>query len=236
MGRGISYLAFGVALGAAVAAYAAGVAVPAAIAGADPLQRFARVFDKVKESYVDKPDEDKMVVGAINGMLASLDPHSAYLDAKALGEFQTTMKGEEFGGLGLEVMQEGGLVRVVSPIDDTPAARAGMMSGDVVTAIDDAPVQGMTLKEAVDKMRGPAKSPVRLTVERGSKGDVKEFTIVREIIHVQSVRAHLEGGVRTSSNIAVTPCRVALFEADLVERSHLEELSAGHRREDGARD
>ena len=135
-----------------------------------------------------------MVKAAINGMLASLDPHSTYFDPKALNDFQTTMKGEEFGGLGLEVMQEGGLVKVVSPIDDTPAARAGMMSGDLVTRIDDTPVKGLTLKEAVDKMRGPAKSSVKLTVERGTNKDLKEFTIVREIIHVQPVRSHLEGG------------------------------------------
>ena len=126
MPRGISYLAFGVAFGAAVASYVAG---GSASTGTDQVALFSRVVDKVNEYYVDKPDENKMVVAAINGMLASLDPHSTYLDAKALTDFQTTMKGEEFGGLGLEVMQEGGLVRVVSPIDDTPAARAGMMSG-----------------------------------------------------------------------------------------------------------
>ena len=146
------------------------------------------------KSYVDPPDEAKVMEGAINGMLASLDPHSNYLDAKALSEFQVTMKGEEFGGLGLEVMQDGGLVRVVSPIDETPAARAGMMSGDLIVKIDDTPVQGLSLKEAVDKMRGPAKTSVRLTVSRGEAKDVKEFTIVREIIHVQPVRSHVESG------------------------------------------
>ena len=135
-----------------------------------------------------------MTEAAINGMLASLDPHSTYLDPKQLNEFQTTMKGEEFGGLGLEVMQDGGLVRVVSPIDDTPAARAGLLSGDLIVKIDDTPVQGLSLKEAVDRMRGPARSSVRLTVNRGPNKDVKEFTIVREIIHVQPVRSHVESG------------------------------------------
>jgi carboxyl-terminal processing protease len=143
---------------------------------------------------VDAPDAAKVMEGAINGMLASLDPHSNYLDPKALSEFQVTMKGEEFGGLGLEVMQDGGLVRVVSPIDETPAARAGLMSGDLIVKIDDTPVQGLSLKEAVDKMRGPAKTSVRLTVSRGEAKDVKEFTIVREIIHVQPVRSHVESG------------------------------------------
>ena len=135
-----------------------------------------------------------MIELAIGGMLASLDPHSTYFDPKALNEFQTTMKGEEFGGLGLEVMQDEGLVRVVSPIDDTPAARAGMLSGDLITKIDDTPVQGLSLKEAVDRMRGTAKTSVRLTVSRGEAKDLKEFMIVREIIRVQPVRSHVEGG------------------------------------------
>ncbi|MBV8663918.1 MAG: S41 family peptidase [Hyphomicrobiales bacterium] len=194
MPRGISYLAFGAALGAAIAAYSGGGSAPAATAAADQLSLFTHVFEKVREAYVDKPDDDKLVVGAINGMLASLDPHSSYLDAKALGDFQTTMKGEEFGGLGLEVMEEDGLVRVVSPIDETPAARAGMMSGDVITGIDDTPVKGLSLKEAVDKMRGPAKSSVRLKVLRGSAKEPREFTIVREIIKVLPVRSRVEAG------------------------------------------
>jgi len=194
MPRGISYLAFGAAFGAAIVSYAAGGAAPVPASSVDQLSLFSRVFDKVSETYVDKPDGDKMVVAAINGMLASLDPHSTYLDAKALNDFQTTMKGEEFGGLGLEVMQEGGLVRVVSPIDDTPAARAGMMSGDVITGIDDTPVQGLTLKEAVDKMRGPAKTSVRLKVSRGANKEAREFTIVREIIKVLPVRSRIQSG------------------------------------------
>ena len=135
-----------------------------------------------------------MTKAAIDGMLTSLDPHSNYLDAKALSDFQVNMKGEEFGGLGLEVMQDGGLVRVVSPIDDTPAARAGLMSGDMITRIDETAVQGLSLKEAVDRMRGKANTPVTLTITRGSAKDVKTFTIVREIIHVQPVRSRVEGG------------------------------------------
>jgi carboxyl-terminal processing protease len=196
--RGTTYLAVGVALGALVVglggpgATSAGPALGAQ--SANQLALFSRVFDKVRANYVDQTDDTKMVTGAINGMLASLDPHSAYLDAKALGDFQTSMRGEEFGGLGLEVMQEGGLVRVVSPIDDTPAARAGMLSGDVITAIDDTPVQGLTLKEAVDKMRGLAKTAVKLKVQRGNEKDPREFTIVREIIKVLPVRSHVESG------------------------------------------
>jgi carboxyl-terminal processing protease len=198
MSRAAPYLAVGVACGALAVAFGGGVASHATTSGdapaSDHLALFARVFETVRDAFVDEPDETKMVVGAVNGMLASLDPHSTYLDAKALGEFQNTMKGEEFGGLGLEVMQEGDLVRVVSPIDDTPAARAGLMSGDVITAIDDTPVKGLSLKEAVDRMRGPAKTSVKLKVERDGDKAPREFTIVREIIKVLPVRARLEGG------------------------------------------
>src|SRR5271165_2248343 len=194
MKKGLSYLAVGVVAGVALAGASQGAMHAAAASANDRLALFADIFNKVRDNYAEKPDDDKMIKGAIDGMLASLDPHSTYFDAKALQEFQTTMKGEEFGGLGLEVMMEDGLVKVVSPIDETPAARAGLISGDLVTRIDDTPVKGLTLKEAVDKMRGPAKSSVKLTVERGQNKDLKEYTIVREIIHVQSVRSHLEGG------------------------------------------
>jgi len=194
MTRGFSYLFLGVAIGAASALVAGGAPASVTATGEDGIALFRKVYEKALETYVDAPDEAKVMEGAINGMLASLDPHSNYLDPKALSEFQVTMKGEEFGGLGLEVMQDGGLVRVVSPIDETPAARAGMMSGDLIVKIDDTPVQGLSLKEAVDKMRGPAKSSVRLTVSRGDAKDIKEFTIVREIIHVQPVRSHVESG------------------------------------------
>jgi len=196
MPRGIAYLAFGVALGAAVALAGDAAPAKAPAAGASGLGLFRLVFEKFRDNdfYVDQPDETTMTKAAIDGMLASLDPHSSYLDAKALADFQTTMKGEEFGGLGLEVMQEGGLIRVVSPIDDTPAARAGMLSGDVITRIDDTPVQGLTLKQAVDKMRGPAQTTVRLSVTRGADKEAKLFTIVREIIKVLPVRSRVESG------------------------------------------
>ncbi len=194
MPKGLSYLAVGVVAGAALAGASHGVLKAATAAGNTGVPLFAEVFDKVRSNYAEKPDDDKLVRGAIDGMLASLDPHSTYFDPKALEDFQSSMKGEEFGGLGLEVMMEDGLVKVVSPIDDTPAARAGLLSGDLITRIDDIPVKGLTLKEAVDKMRGAAKSSVRLLIERGANKDSKEYTIVREIIHVQSVRSHIESG------------------------------------------
>src|SRR5271166_5173490 len=175
MTKSLPYLAAGVAAGVMLAGLSEGALQAAAAIGGDQLALFGEVFNKVRDNYAEKPDDDKLIKGAIDGMLASLDPHSTYFDPKALEDFQTSMKGEEFGGLGLEVMMEDGLVKVVSPIDDTP-------------------VKGLTLKEAVDKMRGPAKSSVRLMVERGANKDLKEYTIVREIIHVQSVRSHVEDG------------------------------------------
>jgi carboxyl-terminal processing protease len=194
MKKGYSYLLLGALVGVTLGGVSHGALRAASPSSNDQLTLFADVFNKVRDNYAEKPDDDKMVKGAINGMLTSLDPHSTYFDAKALQDFQSSMKGEEFGGLGLEVMMEDGLVKVVSPIDETPAARAGLMTGDRVTRIDDTPVKGLTLKEAVDKMRGPAKTSVRLLIERGSNKDPKEFTIVREIIHVQSVRSHVESG------------------------------------------
>ena len=194
MKRALTYLLCGVALGA-LGVFASGIVRASVTAtGADGLALFRQVYEKATQNYFEAPDEAKVMEGAINSMLASLDPHSNYLDPKALNDFQVTMKGEEFGGLGLEVMQDAGLVRVVSPIDETPAARAGLLSGDLITKIDDTPVLGLTLKEAVDRMRGTAKTPVRLTITRGDAKDIKEFTIVREIIRVQPVRSHLESG------------------------------------------
>ncbi len=188
MKKRLAYLAYGVAAGVLLAGASQGALRAAGSGANDKLAVFAEVFNKVRDNYAEKPDDEKLIKSAIDGMLASLDPHSSYFDPKALQDFQTSMKGEEFGGLGLEVMMEDGLVKVVSPIDDTPAARAGLMSGDLVTRIDETAVKGMSLKDAVERMRGPAKTSVKLTVERGSDKDVKQFTIVREIIHVQSVR------------------------------------------------
>jgi carboxyl-terminal processing protease len=199
MRRKISYLALGVAIGA-IGAGLAPYALPAlsqsafAAAAADTyreLNLFGDVFEKIRNDYVDKPDEAKLIEAAINGMLSSLDPHSSYMDAKAYQDMQVQTNGE-FGGLGIEVTQEDGLLKVVSPIDDTPASKAGVMSGDIITAIDDDSTQGMTLDQAVDKMRGAINSAVKIKVIRGASKEVKEFKIVRDIIKVQSVRSHVE--------------------------------------------
>ena len=129
------------------------------------LNLFGNVFERIKTSYVEKPDDSKLMEGAINGMISSLDPHSRYMNEKGWSEMQETTHGE-FGGLGIEVTMEDGLVKVVTPIDDTPAAKAGMLSGDVITQIDDEAVQGMTLEQAVSRMKGPANSKIRLKIAR----------------------------------------------------------------------
>jgi carboxyl-terminal processing protease len=137
------------------------------------LELFGEVLQRVRSDYVEKPDDSKLTEAAINGMLSSLDPHSYYLDPKALREMQAQTSGE-FGGLGLEVTMEDGLIKVVSPIDGTPAARAGLHSGDVITSLDKKEIRGLTLQEAVDKMRGAPRAPITLTIVReGVKQPIK---------------------------------------------------------------
>jgi carboxyl-terminal processing protease len=156
------------------------------------LNLFGDVFERVRADYVDKPDDKKLIEAAINGMLAGLDPHSNYMDPKSFTDMQVQTRGE-FGGLGIEVTMEDGLVKVVAPIDDTPAAKAGVMANDVITALDDDSVQGMTLNQAVDKMRGPVNTKIKLTIMRKGSDKPIEVTIVRDVIRVKSVRSHAEG-------------------------------------------
>src|SRR5262244_1249922 len=155
------------------------------------LNLFGEVFERVRAEYVDDVSDDTLVESAINGMLTSLDPHSNYLNTKNFNDMKVQTRGE-FGGLGIEVSMENGLVKVVSPIDDTPAARAGLKPGDLITHLDGDPVQGMTLPEAVEKMRGLVGSDIKLTIRREGKEpfDVK---LTRATIRIQSVRSHLEG-------------------------------------------
>src|SRR5262252_794087 len=117
------------------------------------LNLFGDIFERVRSHYVEKPDDSKLIESAINGMLSGLDPHSSYMDPKSFRDMQVQTRGE-FGGLGIEVTMEDGLVKVVAPIDDTPAAKAGVMAGDIITHLDDEAVSGLTLTQAVDKMRG----------------------------------------------------------------------------------
>jgi carboxyl-terminal processing protease len=199
MMRKVSYLVLGAAIGAAAVALgpqsAMLVSSGARAAAADTyrqLNLFGDVFEKIRTDYVEKPDEGKLVEAAINGMLSSLDPHSSYMDAKSFRDMQVQTKGE-FGGLGIEVTEEDGAIKVVTPIDDTPAAKAGILSGDIITDIDGEAVQGLTLNQAVDKMRGAINTSVTLKITRGPKKDVKEIKIVRDVIKIQSVRSHIEG-------------------------------------------
>ena len=134
----------------------------------------------------------KLVESAINGMLAGLDPHSSYMDPKSFRDMQVQTRGE-FGGLGIEVTMEDGLIKVVAPIDDTPAAKAGVMANDIITQLDDEAVQGLTLDQAVDKMRGPVNTKIKLTIMRKGADKPIDVTIVRDIIRVKSVRSHPEG-------------------------------------------
>jgi carboxyl-terminal processing protease len=149
------------------------------------LELFSDVLSRVQSDYVTETADDELIEAAINGMLQSLDPHSSYMPADAFRDMQVTTRGE-YGGLGLEVTMEEGFVKVVSPIDDTPAQRAGLKSGDFITAIDGAPILGMSLDDAVDKMRGAAGAAITITVAREGD-DVFDVTLVREVIRVKPV-------------------------------------------------
>jgi len=157
------------------------------------LNLFGDVFERVRADYVERPEDSKLVESAINGMLAGLDPHSSYMDPKSFRDMQVQTRGE-FGGLGIEVTMEEGLVKVVAPIDETPAAKAGVMANDIITHLDDEAVQGLTLNQAVDKMRGPVNTKIKLTIMRKGADKPIEVSIVRDIIRVKSVRWHPEGG------------------------------------------
>lgn len=164
------------------------------------MQLFGNVFERVRGDYVERPSEKALVEAAINGMLSSLDPHSSYMNPEAFREMQVQTKGE-FGGLGIEVTMESGVVKVVSPIDDTPAARAGLQPGDLITHIDGEAVLGLNLSEAVKKMRGPVGSDIKITVFREGQ-DPFDVSITRAVITIRSVRSHLEddiGYVRITS-------------------------------------
>ena len=151
---------------------------------------FGEVLEKINKEYVDEINQSKSMDSAINGLLQSLDPYSAYMSPEIFNEMQTETSGK-FGGLGIEVSMESGLVKVISPIDDTPASKAGIKAGDYIVKINDVQVQGKSLSEAVDLMRGPVGSGIELTVRRRGEKKALKFNIVREIIQIQSVKAEL---------------------------------------------
>lgn len=158
------------------------------------LNMLGDVFERVRAEYVEEVEDSVLIEAAIQGMLSSLDPHSTFLNAKSYGDMQVQTKGE-FGGLGIEVTMEGGVVKVVSPIDDTPAHRAGIKPGDLIIGIDGEQVFGLTLGEAVDRMRGPVKSEIVVTVKRESIEQPFDVTIVRDVIRIKSVKSKAEGNV-----------------------------------------
>ena len=158
------------------------------------LSLFSEAFERVRANYVRPVQDNELINAAIEGMVSHLDPHSSYMDAKSFADMQIQTKGE-FGGVGIEVTMEDGLVKVISPIDDTPAAKAGLKPGDYIAAIDGGAIQGLVLNDAIDKMRGPAGTKVTLTILRN--GDKKPFdvTLTRAVIHVDSVKWHREGDI-----------------------------------------
>src|SRR5215468_4112260 len=156
------------------------------------LSLLGAVFERVRADYVDPPDDNKLVESAIFGMLAGLDPHSSYMDAKSFQDMRLQTSGR-FGGLGMEVSMEKGLVKVVAPIDETPAAKAGVMANDIISHLDGEPVLGLTLDQAVDKMRGPVNTSIKLRIVRNGSDKPIEVSITRDIIRVRSVRASLQG-------------------------------------------
>jgi len=160
----------------------------------EQLDLFGDIFERVRSAYVEEVDERELIESAINGMLASLDPHSSYLAPKNFEDMRVQTRGE-FGGLGIEVTMEDGLVKVVAPMDDTPAALAGVKAGDLITHIDDEPVMGLTLSEAVEQMRGKVGSDIRITIARDGEDGPLDITITRDVIKIRAVRARVEGDV-----------------------------------------
>ena len=200
MMRKATLVFFGAAAGAAMALLATQphmifVGATAKAAAADTyrqLNLFGDVFERVRADYVEAPDDSKLIESAINGMLAGLDPHSSYMDPKSFKDMQVQTRGE-FGGLGIEVTMEDGLIKVVAPIDETPAAKAGILANDIITKLDDEQVQGLTLNQAVEKMRGPVNTKIKLSIIRKGQDKPIEVSITRDIIRVRSVRSSVEG-------------------------------------------
>ncbi|WP_314089897.1 S41 family peptidase [Shinella sp. M31] len=195
--RRASLVLVGALMGATAMSVINTATLPAEAAGSSTyreLSIFGDVFERVRAQYVTPPKEDQLIENAINGMLSSLDPHSSYMNAKDAEDMRTQTRGE-FGGLGIEVTMEDELVKVITPIDDTPAARAGVLAGDFISKIDGADVRGLKLEEAVEKMRGAVNTPIKLTLIRKGADKPIELTIMRDIIAVRAVKSRVEGDV-----------------------------------------
>ncbi len=202
----------------------------------EELRTFAEVFNAIKQGYVEPVEDKKLITHAISGMLSNLDPHSAYLDADAFKDLQVGTQGE-FGGLGIEVGMEDGLVKVISPIEDTPAYRAGVKAGDLIYKLDDTPVKGMTLSDAVKKMRGKPKTQIRLGILRKGEAKPLELTLTREVIKVQSVKSKLVepgyGYIRVTSFQENTGAAVVKHLNDLYKAGTLNGLVLDLRNDPG---
>jgi carboxyl-terminal processing protease len=195
--RRASLVIVGALMGATAMSVINTATLPAEAAGSSTyreLSIFGDVFERVRAQYVTPPKEDQLIENAINGMLTSLDPHSSYMNAKDADDMRTQTRGE-FGGLGIEVTMEDELVKVITPIDDTPAARAGVLAGDFIAKIDGADVRGLKLEEAVEKMRGAVNTPIKLTLIRKGADKPIELTIMRDIIAVRAVKSRVENDV-----------------------------------------
>jgi carboxyl-terminal processing protease len=195
--RRASLVLVGALMGATAMSVINTATLPAEAAGSSTyreLSIFGDVFERVRAQYVTPPKEDQLIENAINGMLTSLDPHSSYMNSKDAEDMRTQTRGE-FGGLGIEVTMEDELVKVITPIDDTPAARAGVLAGDFIAKIDGADVRGLKLEEAVEKMRGAVNTPIKLTLIRKGADKPIELTIMRDIIAVRAVKSRVEGDV-----------------------------------------
>lgn len=195
--RKISLLAVGIFMGAAATSFIKTEGFSAEAASSDTYRQisiFGSVFERIRAEYVTPPDEKKLVQSAISGMLSSLDPHSSYLDQEAANDMRTQTRGE-FGGLGIEVTMEDDLVKVITPIDDTPASKAGVLAGDLILEIDGEGVRGLSLGDAVDRMRGLVNTPIMLTIIRQGADKPLEIEVVRDIIAIRAVRSRAENDV-----------------------------------------
>lgn len=195
--RKFTILVLGIVLGAAITSLVKTQGITAEAAGVDTYRQisiFGSVFERIRAEYVTPPDEKKLIQSAIGGMLSSLDPHSSYLDPEATSDMRTQTRGE-FGGLGIEVTMEEELVKVITPIVDTPADRAGVLAGDYIAEIDGEPVRGLSLSEAVDKMRGPVNTPIVLTILREGADRPLTIEVIRDVIAIRAVRARAEDNV-----------------------------------------
>lgn len=196
--RKVSLIAAGAMMGAsAISLINSAPGYEANAAGSETYRQlaiFGDIFERVRAQYVTPPSESELIESAINGMLTSLDPHSSYLNPEAAQDMRVQTKGE-FGGLGIEVTMDNELVKIITPIDDTPAARAGVLAGDLISKIDGTEVRGLSLSEAVDKMRGPVNTPIDLTILREGADKPIEITIIRDVIKVKAVKFRVEEDV-----------------------------------------